>query len=236
MKLAGGPECARILLVKTYGQYCPIARTSELLAERWTPLIIRNLLAGCRTFGEIRDGLPGIPTALLSERLERLERHGIVHRTPKASGRGSEFRLTEQGRELKAVCDAMGDWGARWLDVEPHHLDADYVLWATSKLADPARLPRDRIVIRFDMAGRPKRSFWMILQQRPEVCTTAPGFSEDLIVKTDARCLVDLNLRRTTAARAKDEGRLVVEGPPALARRFTTWFKPSPFAHIPPAT
>lgn len=221
-------------IVKTYGQYCPIARTSELLAERWTPLIIRNLLAGCRTFSQIRDGLPGVPTALLTERLDRLERHGIVRRTPKAHGRGSEFELTEQGRELQAICDAMGTWGARWLDVEPHHLDTDYVLWATSKLVDPARIPRGRIVIRFDMTGRPKRRFWMIIQKHPEVCTTAPGFVEDLIVKTDARCLVDLNLRRTTAKQARDEGRLIVEGPPGLTRQFATWFMPSPFAHVAP--
>lgn len=220
--------------MKTYGQYCPIARTSELLAERWTPLIIRNLLTGCRTFSEIRDGLPGIPTALLSQRLDMLERHGIVRKTPKSTGRGSEFDLTEQGRELKEVCDAMGRWGARWLDIEPHHIEADYVLWATSKLAETANLPRGRVVIRFDMKDRSKKRFWMILREPPEVCSTAPGFPEDLIVKTDSRCLVDLHLRRITVARAKGEGRLVIEGPAALVRQFPRWFRPSPFAHIAP--
>lgn len=218
--------------MRTYGQYCPIARTSELLAERWTPLIVRNLLTGCRTFSEIRDGLPGIPTALLSQRLGMLERHGIVRRTPKRAGRGSEFELTEQGRELKDVCDAMGRWGARWLDVEPHHVEADYVLWATSKLVETANLPRGRVVIRFDLKDGPKRRFWMILQERPEVCSTAPGFPEDLIVKTDSGCLADLNLRRVTLARAKEDGRFVIEGPPGLARQFARWFRPSPFAHV----
>lgn len=217
--------------MKTYGQYCPIARTSELLAERWTPLIIRNLLAGCRTFSQIRDGLPGIPTALLAERLDRLERYGVVQRTPKASGRGSEFHLTEQGQELKGICDAMGEWGARWLEVERHHIEADYVLWATSKLADPSTFPKKRVVIRFEVKDAKKKRFWMILQADPEVCATAPGFAEDLIVTTDSACLVDLNMRRTSVARATAAGRLAIEGPASLVRQFPRWFSPSPFAH-----
>ena len=222
--------------MRTYGQYCPIARTSELLAERWTPLIIRNLLAGCRTFSEIKDGLPGIPTALLSQRLGLLERHDIVLRTPKRSGRGSEFELTEQGRELKDVCDAMGRWGARWLEIEPHHIAADYVLWATSKLAGNASIPRGRVVIRFDIKDVSKQRFWMILQKTAEVCSTSPGFPEDLIVKTDSGCLVDLNMKRVTVARATEEGRLVIEGPPSMVRQFPRWFSPSPFAHVTPAS
>src|SRR5512139_3890538 len=100
-------------VMKTYGQYCPIARASELLAERWTPILVRNLLAGCRTFTELRDGAPGIPKALLVERLALLERSGVVTREPHSRGRGWTYELTEAGRELNAVCDALGTWGAR---------------------------------------------------------------------------------------------------------------------------
>lgn len=222
--------------MKTYGQYCPIARTSELLAERWTPLIIRNLLTGCRTFSEIRDGLPGVPPALLTQRLATLERHGIVARTPKPKGRGFEFALTERGLALKEICDAMGAWGARWLDVEPHHVEPEYVLWATSKLADATQLPRARIVIRFDLNDRTRKRSWMILKEHPEVCSTPPGFVEDLVVTTDAQCLTDVNLRRTTFARAVADGRLTIEGAPSLVRGFPRWFRPSPFAGIEPAS
>ena len=84
--------------MRTYGQFCPVARTSELLAERWTPIIIRNMLNGCRTFSEIRQGAPGIPTALLGKRLDTLERHGIIEREPLPVGRGWSYRLTEQGQ------------------------------------------------------------------------------------------------------------------------------------------
>jgi DNA-binding HxlR family transcriptional regulator len=95
------------LLVRDYGQYCPIARSSELLAERWTPIIVRNLLNGCRTFGEIRQGAPGIPTALLAQRLNALQRHGIVVRHRDPARRGATYELTEMGQELRAVCHAM---------------------------------------------------------------------------------------------------------------------------------
>jgi DNA-binding HxlR family transcriptional regulator len=141
--------------MRTYGQYCPVARTSELLAERWTPIIIRNLLTGCRTFTEIRQGAPGIPPALLTKRLATLERHGIIERERCPTGRGWSYRLTEQGQDLKAVCDAMGQWGARWLEIEPRHKDPAYVLWATTKLVDPARLPDRTVVVRFELRDEP---------------------------------------------------------------------------------
>lgn len=222
--------------MRTYGQFCPIARTSELVAERWTPIIIRNLLTGCRTFTEIRQGAPGISTALLSQRLEMLERHGVVASTPGPSGRGRTYRLTEKGEELRAVCDAMGRWGARWLEIEPHHLEPAYVLWATTKLVDPAVLPERTVVVRFDVAGADER-YWLILRRpQPELCTRGLGHTEDLIARTDPGCLVDIHLTRTTWSAAVRDGRLVLDGPASLARDFTTWVRHSPFAASVPGT
>lgn len=219
--------------MKTYGQYCPIARTSELFAERWTPIIVRNLLAGCRTFTELREGAPGIPKALLADRLLTLEQQGVVERRPQLAHRGSWYELTERGRELKRICDAMGEWGARWLEIEPHHLDPAYVLWATCRLVDVGKIPRSGVVVRFDLLDAPRRKFWMLLQQpRSEICTAYPGRSEDLIVRTDAETLVQWNLRRLTLQEARRSGRLEIDGSPALARAFATWVRPSPFAHI----
>jgi DNA-binding HxlR family transcriptional regulator len=216
--------------VRTYGQFCPIARTSELIAERWTPIIIRNLLIGCRTFTEIRQGAPGISTALLAQRLEMLEHHGIVTATPAPSGRGFTYQLTEMGRALKVVCDAMGQWGARWLEIEPHHLDPAYVLWATTKLIDVARLPDRTVVVRSDLRGETDR-YWMILRRpHPELCTRGLGYVEDLVVHTDTACLVDIHLTRTSYANAARSGRLELDGPPGLARDFLTWIRPSPYA------
>jgi len=216
--------------MRTYGEFCPIARASELIAERWTPIIIRNLLNGCRTFTEIRQGAPGIPTALLAQRLELLEQHGVVTVTRAPTGRGSSYELTEMGQALKTVCDALGQWGARWLEIEPHHLDPAYVLWATTKLVDVARLPDRTVVVRFDLGGGPDR-YWLILRRpQPELCSRGLGYVEDLVVRTDAACLVDIHLTRTSYARAARSGRLALDGPPGLAHDFFTWIRPSPFA------
>ena len=213
--------------MKSYGQYCPIARTSELLAERWTPIIIRNLLAGCSTFAHLREGAPGIPKALLYDRLALLERHGVVSRDP---GRGGQYALTQKGFELKDVCDAMGNWGARWLEMTPDHLDAGYALWATCRLADMAKVPEPGVVVHVTMRGD-DRHFWMMLvHPRAEMCLSSMGREEDLRLTADAQSLVQFNLRQLTFGQALRSGSLQLEGPPRLVRAFPTWFRPSPFA------
>jgi len=217
--------------MRTYGQFCPVARTSELLAERWTPIIVRNLLTGCRTFTEIRQGAPGIPPALLTKRLSTLERAGIVAREPLPAGRGWSYRLTEQGQELKAVCDAMGQWGARWLEIEPHHQDPAYVLWATTKLVNADMLPDRTVVVRFELTDRPGDRYWMLLRKPiPELCTRGTGYVEDIIARTDAASLIDIHLRRISFSQAQQAGRLLLEGPRQLTDAFMTWLRPSPYA------
>jgi DNA-binding HxlR family transcriptional regulator len=222
--------------MKSYGQYCPIARTSEFFAERWTPIIVRNLAAGCRTFTQLREGAPGIPKALLVERLALLERYGVVARSTPPKGRGYLYELTESGWELKRVCDAMGEWGARWLEIEPRHVEPAYVLWATCRLVDLDKVPPRGVVARFELRDDPKQRFWMVMQRpRAELCTSYPGRPEDLIVTTDSETLVQWNLRRMTFQEAVRTGRCRVEGPPGLARAFPSWIRPSPFAHVSPA-
>jgi DNA-binding HxlR family transcriptional regulator len=218
-------------VVRDYGQFCPIARSSELLAERWTPIIVRNLLNGCRTFNEIRQGAPGISTALLAQRLEALERHGVLVRVVKHQGRGATYTLTEMGQALRPVCDALGQWGARWLEIEPRHLDPAYILWATLKLVDVDQIPDGTTTVRFQLNDHPARHYWMLLRRpQPELCTRSSGYVEDLICQTDGHTLVDLHLRRTTYTAALRSRRLTLEGPPSLATKFRTWFKTSPFA------
>jgi DNA-binding HxlR family transcriptional regulator len=222
--------------MRPYGQFCPVARTAEIFAERWTPIIVRNLLNGCRTFTEIRQGAPGIPTALLTQRLEALERAGIIEREPAPSGRGGSYQLTQKGGELKAVCDAMGQWGARWLEIEPHHMDPAYVLWATTKLVDVEKLPNRTVVVRFDMRDRPDERYWMVLRRpRPELCTKGTGYADDIIARTDSACLIDIHLKRTTYRGALRDERLALDGAPRLTRAFLSWIRPSPYADVPSA-
>lgn len=224
--------------VRTYGQYCPIARTSELFAERWTPILVRNLLAGCRTFGELMDGAPGISKALLAQRLELLEQQGILTKDCNGSGRSRcAYTLTEKGRELKAVTDAMGQWGARWLEVEPHHVDPAYVLWATCRLVDLDLLPEAGLVVRVDLADRPKERFWLVLRPpRAELCSAYLGWDEDLVVRTDTETLAHWHLRHLSYDDAVAAGRLEIDGIRRLAKTFLAALRPSPFAGTQPAT
>lgn len=217
--------------MKNYGQYCPVARASELFAERWTPILIRNMLAGCRTFTQLRDGAPGIPKALLSERLTALERHGIVMRSPSPNGRGWLYDLTPSGHALQPVCDALGQWGAQWLEVEPQHLDPAYVVWATTQLVDLRKVPEPGVTVRMDITDGGGNRFWLrLFQPQAEMCRSNLRYTEDLTVRTDARTLARWNLRQISFADALADGRIAIDGAPMLARGFPTWLRPSPFA------
>jgi DNA-binding HxlR family transcriptional regulator len=213
--------------MRSYGQrYCPIARASELFAERWTPIIVRNLLLGCSTFGQILEGAPGISRSVLSQRLRELERHGIVRREAR------RYVLTEAGWGLHAVCDALGTWGARWLEVAPKELDPGIVLWAVAKCMNRTALPTEQVVVRFDLRGRRER-FWLLVRQpEPELCRTHPGFDEDVVVTADPVGLANWHMGRLSLRQATDDGLIAITGPPRLVRAFRSWGGQTPFAPV----
>jgi DNA-binding HxlR family transcriptional regulator len=206
--------------MKGYGQHCPIARGAEIFAERWTPIIVRNLMMGCTTFTEILAGAPGLSRTLLVRRLRQLERYGVIER--RATGRGSTYHLSASGEELADVCVALGNWGARWLEVAPEHLDAHLVLWSISRQIDPAALPAPRIVVRVDLTDvKAANRFWLVVDQHErEVCVKHPGFPEDLVVTTDTRWLTKWQLGWVSMGQALRSGHFRVDGPPALVRAF----------------
>jgi DNA-binding HxlR family transcriptional regulator len=219
--------------VRTYGQYCPIARGAEIFAERWTPLIVRNLHLGCGSFGEILAGAPGLSRTLLSHRLKQLERLGVVESAPKHDGRGHHYKLTSAGHELFAVCQSLGEWGARWLEIAPEHLDPFVALWSMCNALRRERLPDRRLVIRFDFTGRPRRELYWLLIERgdTEICKSYPG-PEDLYITAEAEAFVKWHAGLLTWAQATREGSIQLKGPSWLVRAFPTWNARSMFAHI----
>jgi DNA-binding HxlR family transcriptional regulator len=224
--------------VRTYGQYCPIARGAEIFAERWTPLIVRNLHLGCVSFGEILEGAPGLSRTLLSQRLGQLERLGIVESTGKPHGRGHQYRLTSAGHELFAVCKSLGEWGARWLEIAPENLDPFVALWSMCNALRRDRLPDRRVVIRFDFTGRPRRErYWLLIERgETEICKTYHGLDEDLFIAAEAEAFVKWHAGQLTWAQAIREGRIQLDGLPSLVRAFPTWNARSAFSHIRPAS
>jgi DNA-binding HxlR family transcriptional regulator len=222
--------------VRTYGQYCPIARGAEIFAERWTPVIIRNLYLGCGNFTEIHQGAPGLSRTLLSERLKQLERLGIVQSAPKPEGRGRLYELTSAGQDLFRVCASLGEWGARWLEIAPEHLDPFVALWSMCNALRRDRLPDRRIVVRFDFTGRqPPERYWLLIEHADtEICKTYPGLDEDLYVTAEAEAFVKWHAGQLTWAAATRSGRIQLHGPTSLVRAFPTWNARSMFAHVKP--
>ncbi len=218
--------------MRGYGQYCPVALGAEIFAERWTPLIVRNLMLGCERYGEILDGAPGLPRSVLSQRLTSLERHGVVER--READTGPRYRLTESGRELAEVCLALGAWGARWREVGPAHRDPYLALWMLTRLIDPKTLPRPRIVVRFDLTdrSRPDR-YWLVASRvGNEVCVRYPGFTEDGVVTTDAAWLVRWHSGEIDLRRAQKADGIAVDGARWLVALLTEWGTLSPYADI----
>lgn len=218
-----------------YGQYCPVARGAEIFATRWTPIIVRNLLLGCKTFSEIHAGAPGIPRSVLSQRLEMLARHGVIERAPSPRGRGSLYSLTNMGQELGAVCDALGTWGARWLETAPEHLAPYVVLWALCGALSHRELPEQRIVVRFDIPDSEEQHFWLVVERpEPELCIKFPGYEEDLVVATTAEWLTKWHMGQLTLGQAIHARVLTVSGSRELVRTLAGWGGLSHFAHIRP--
>ncbi|MGH3910748.1 MAG: winged helix-turn-helix transcriptional regulator [Pseudonocardiaceae bacterium] len=214
--------------MRTYGQYCPIARASELLAERWSIIIMRNILIGCRTFNEIADGAPGLSRGLLSKRLRELERAGVVEIRPKPDGPGSTYEPTQAGRELSKVMDALQHWGSKWAELMPEHAHPGVVLWVwvTSHL-DRDRLPRRRVLVRFDyptLSGPGRRGWLLIERGDVEVCDKYPGGEEDLVVVVnDPLAFARWDLGELEWSDALRSGAIEVRGSSALARTLPTW-------------
>ncbi len=207
-----------------YGDYCPMSRAAEIFATRWTPLIVRNLLLGCSTFTEIRAGAPGISRTLLSARLRMLEHHGIVDRRTGPGGT-VRYALTEAGTQLQEVCDALGSWGERWIELAPDHFDAARVLWTMTRRIDPATLPDDRVVVRFDVDAPERERYWLLLDAPSvEVCRRPPGDRDDLVVHVaSAEALVRWHVGDLSLGQAMHAGQIEVAGPRWLERLFASW-------------
>jgi DNA-binding HxlR family transcriptional regulator len=226
--------------MKGYGQFCPIAVACETFAERWTPLILRELLAGARRFNEIRQGLPTISRTLLGQRLRELEDAGVVQSQPRAKGRGREYRPTRAAEEFRAVLDRLGEWGQRWgtTQFDPENLDVMLLMWNVRRRIDVQRLPDRRVVVRFDFRAFPARcrgfrTCWLILErQGADVCVKDPGFDVDLVVSADAGAMARVWMGAVTFAQAVRSGGLRMEGPRDLVRAFPTWLLLSHFAHV----
>ena len=207
-----------------YGQFCPIAVASEVVAERWTPLILREIvLADAHHFSEIARGVGPISQSLLAERLRSLEAAGVIERRPNRIGRGWEYHATPAGRELEPVLAALAIWAQGWIDLRREDCDPAYVMAAVHGNLRVDRFPPDAPVIRFDFSGE-DRAYWLILDRsRPELCFHDPGREVGLTVTVDREVMARIVMGRLRLGDAIAAGRLTMIGSPALVKGLPDW-------------
>lgn len=220
--------------MKSYGEYCPIAMGAEAIGDRWTPLVLRELICGSQRFSEIHRGVPRMSRTLLSQRLRQLEELGVIAHT--ADGR---YELTPSGRDLEKVVWGLGDWAMQWLGGEPReeHYDGTHLMWRVRQRLVADALPPRRTIVRFDFRGAHRgRRIWLVLDpQGSSVCERDEGFVVDLWVDADIREFLRVWAGRSTWREAIASGALSFRGQRELQRAFPRWFALSPFAR-PPST
>jgi len=227
--------------MKTYGQFCPIAMALELLAERWTLLVVREMLCGSTRFNDIARGVPQMSRTMLSQRLKSLQDASVIVRVPAPSGGGHEYCLTKAGQELEPIVMSLGHWGKRWASahLEEEHFDASLLMWDIHRRLDHAALPSGRVVIRFKFtdAHAGQRFYWLRIENREaDVCFTNPGFEVELEVKARVRVLTEIWMGFRKFAEAVRSGDLLIEGNAALAKQLPRWLRLSTFAETKPVS
>jgi len=217
-----------------YNQFCPIAKSAEILGERWSILIVRELLMGARRFGEFQRGLGFISPAVLTSRLKDLEAHGLIARRKIQGAKGYEYFPTEACEQLRPIIIALGEWGMCWArhHLEDEEYDPELLLLYLERSIDTEKLVGDRAVIRFEFTDMETQPLWWIVVEgdRVDVCLKDPGKEVDIWFKTTLRTMSDVWMGDRTYREAKGCGDLDVQGPPALTRNVSAWLRPSVFA------
>jgi DNA-binding HxlR family transcriptional regulator len=220
--------------MKGYGQFCPLALTAEVIGERWTPLVIREIIIGAARFNDIHRGVPRMSPTLLTRRLKTLQTAGIVQRQRGDDGR-IRYVLTEAGTALVPVIRGLIDWGMAFLPatLSRDHADPDLIMWDLHKRIDLERVPETRIVVRFAFTDQVKAKRWRwIVGSRigMTLCITDPGFEVDLFVTTDSWTMARVWYGELPLKRALGEELIVIDGPRRLREAFPTWLMLSALA------
>ncbi|MDC1286372.1 helix-turn-helix transcriptional regulator [Gammaproteobacteria bacterium] len=222
--------------MKNYGQFCPVAKASELLGERWVLLILRELLLGTHRYSDFQRALSRISPSMLTKRLQQLQRAGIVVRKPVSSGKSHDYFLTPAGKELAVVIEHLAIWGMRWArgQLTDDELDVEFLMWDIQRRLQTDRLAAGETVLCFifpEVAGFGR--WWLVIQDSEvDLCTDNPGKDVDLYLTSSLRDMAciwegDLDIRQ-----AMREGLLKTQGSQQLARTLPDWLGINPYADV----
>ena len=219
----------------SYHQFCPVAKAMELLDERWTLLIVRELVTGSQHFNELRRGVPRMSPTLLSRRLHQLVVAGVVER--QAEGNDVRYVLTQAGEELRPVVDALGAWGMRWIgELGDDDLDPKLLLWDMHRNIDHDAVPKGQCVVQFRFSDVPAslRDWWLVINREDaDVCDVDPGYPVAVTVNASLRRMVEIWRGDLGWSAAMRSGGVELQGPERLRRAVPKWFTLSTFASVP---
>ncbi len=218
---------------ESYGQFCTVARGAEVLCERWTPLVIRELMCGSKRFNDLHRGVPRMSTSLLAQRLRHLEDVGVVRRS--AVGKVWEYMLTEAGEELRPIIMALGHWGAHWIGslLREDELDAGLLMWDMRRFAHIEEFPSKLVVIHFKFrdARTGEGAWWLVAENGVvDLCRDDPGHELTLVVDATVRALTEVWTGDRTPQQALESLEIRVDGAKSDAESLWRWLGTSTFA------
>lgn len=224
---------------KGYGQFCPVSVAAEVLAERWSLLVLRELLAGSTRFNDLHRGVPLMSASLLSQRLRDLELAGIVDREPLPTGKGYSYHLTESGEALGPIVNGIGLWGVKYMRTQysPENLDPSLLMWDMRRWVRADLMPTGRVVIRFDIPDAParKQHYWLMKDENDtsvDLCLFDPGFPVGLVVTGRLEMITRVWMGDIEPEAAVRNHLIELDGTPELRMSFYDWIGLSPFVHL----
>ena len=224
--------------MKGYGQFCPVAKATEVLGEKWTPLIIRELLSAEQSFNTLRKGVPLMSPTLLSSRLKTLEAAGIIDR--QKTDRGVMYSLTPAGGDLRPIVEQLGVWGQRWVrsDMSKKDLDPSLLMWDMHRRIDTSYFQEGRTVLRFEYVDYPSkmRLWWLVIDDEGvDICLKDPGYEVDLFVQAQLKTMTQIWMGDISLSKARREKLLNLSGNTELKNSMPQWIGRSLLAGIAPA-
>ena len=221
--------------MNSYGQFCPLAQATQLLCERWTLIVVRELIAGSTRFNEIKKGVPTMSPTLLSARLKQLVEAKVVDQS--GSKGNYTYTLTSAGLELRPIVELLGAWGHRWArsNLNKGDLDAGLLMWDMRRTVDPAVFPKRRIVVQFEYPDAPKggRNWWLVSEDGEiDLCLSNPGHEVDIVIKCSLKTMSGIWICEQQFGDAVKKGDIKILGDAKLASKLQDWLRSSPLSRL----
>ena len=221
--------------MKTYGQFCPLAQATQLLCERWTLIVVRELIAGSTRFSELQKGVPLMSPTLLSTRLKQLVDAGVLIRN---GNKGNyAYQLTDAGKELRPIVELLGAWGHRWArsNLNSDDLDAGLLMWDMRRSIDPSVFPEHRVVVQFEYPDAPQgaRDWWLVSENGEiDLCLNDHGYEVDILIRCSLKVMTKVWICEQLFNEAVNARDIEVMGNPKLTSNLENWLRTSPLSRL----